>query len=193
MRRTTLHRTSLHRTSVASGAAFAAAAFLLLAGCGSGKSGTATSTGNGSVPATPVSSPASPVSPTSPLPPTSPAPSAPPSPKGSGTTCTPAPPAQLTAADNGRTYCLAKGGQIRITLTGSKDRPWTPVTATGTALKAANPGIVIRPGDAVAAFDAVAPGTATLTSSRPLCAVPTAPGQVSCQGIQGWTVTVEVR
>ncbi|MER6977524.1 hypothetical protein ABT317_11005 [Streptomyces carpinensis] len=72
----------------------------------------------------------------------------------------------------------------------NEDRPWTPVKATGTALKGADAGIVIMPGDALAAYTAVAPGTARLTSSRPLCA--TGPGKISCQGIQEWTVTVRV-
>ena len=99
--------------------------------------------------------------------------------------------ARLTAADDGRTVCLTTGGQIRLTLHGTKDRPWTPVTATGSALKAANAGIAVRPGDAVAAFDAIAPGTAQLTSTRPLCA--RRPGQNSCLALQKWTVTVTVR
>ncbi|UXY27838.1 hypothetical protein [Streptomyces sp. HUAS TT20] len=100
---------------------------------------------------------------------------------------------QLTAADNGRTICMPKGGQVRLTLDGTEERPWKPVTVTGDSLKAANPGIVILPGDAVAAYDAVAPGTAKLSSSRPLCAASPSPGRVSCKGIEEWTVTVQVR
>ncbi|MFF7972811.1 hypothetical protein [Streptomyces sp. NPDC007905] len=100
--------------------------------------------------------------------------------------------AELTAADNGRTVCLVKGGELRLTLDGTRARPWKPVQASGTALKAINSGFVIQPGDATAAYRAVASGTTKLTSSRPLCAEPTAPGQVSCQGIQEWTVTVKV-
>ncbi|MFF7145972.1 hypothetical protein ACFZB5_33045 [Streptomyces nodosus] len=95
---------------------------------------------------------------------------------------------ELTAADSGRTLCPAVGGQVRITLDGTKDRPWTPVKSTGTALWAANAGIGMPPGDAVAAFDAVTPGTARLTSSRPLCAAhpgrsratPSGNGRSSC-------------
>ncbi|MGW2637277.1 hypothetical protein [Streptomyces sp. NPDC001348] len=163
MRRTTLHRTS---------AAAVAAAALLLAGCGSQNGGGGA--GSGSVTPSPSQSTHSqPQSPT---------------PSGSGGPCTPR--TQLDAGDNGRTVCLTKGQTLRLTLDGTKERPWKPVTADGDALKAANPGFVIQPGDAVAAFQAVAPGTAHLTSSRPLCA--SRPGQMSCKGIQGWTVTVEV-
>ncbi|MFE2074750.1 MULTISPECIES: hypothetical protein [Streptomyces] len=100
---------------------------------------------------------------------------------------------RLTAADNGRTVCVAKGGEVRLALTGTKDRPWKPVTVTGGALTAVNSGFVIRPGDAEAAYRAVAPGTGKLTSSRPMCAQPTAPGQMACKGIQDWAVTVTVK
>ncbi|MFF5012494.1 hypothetical protein [Streptomyces sp. NPDC001165] len=99
---------------------------------------------------------------------------------------------ELTAADNGRTVCLSKGGELRLTLDGTRSRPWKPVEASGTALQAINAGFVLQPGDASAAYQAVAAGKAELTSSRPLCPEPTAPGQVSCKGIEEWKVTVTV-
>ncbi|MFI9251419.1 hypothetical protein [Streptomyces sp. NPDC053069] len=114
-----------------------------------------------------------------------------PSASPTGAAC--APLVQLKAADNGRTVCVTKGGEVRLTLDGTKSRPWKPVMADGTALKGINAGFVIQPGQATAAYQAVAAGTVKLTSSRPLCAEPTAPGQVSCKGIQEWTVTVNVR
>ncbi|AVH56604.1 MULTISPECIES: hypothetical protein [Streptomyces] len=98
--------------------------------------------------------------------------------------------AELGAADTGHTYCLATGDVLRILLDGTTGRPWAPVTVSGSALRATNSGIVIQPGDAVAAFEAVSAGTARLSSSRPLCA--TEPGRVSCKGLQDWTVTVRV-
>lgn len=97
---------------------------------------------------------------------------------------------ELTAADSGRTLCLAVGGQVRITLDGTEDHPWTSVKSAGTGLRAANAGIGMPPGDAVAAFDAVTPGTARLTSSRPLCAALS--GRVTCHAIREWTVIVRV-
>ncbi|MFG2634287.1 hypothetical protein ACGFX8_10115 [Streptomyces sp. NPDC048362] len=100
---------------------------------------------------------------------------------------------ELKAADNGRTVCVTKGGEVRLTLDGTRTRPWKPVSASGTALTAINAGLVLRPGDATAAYRAVAAGTVRLSSSRPLCAEPTAPGQVSCKGIQEWRATVRVR
>jgi hypothetical protein len=99
----------------------------------------------------------------------------------------------LKATDTGRTVCVAKGGDVRLTLEGTKSRPWKPVQASGTALKAINTGFLVRPGQAAAAYHAVAAGTEKLTSSRPMCAQPTKPGEVSCMGIQEWAVTVTVK
>ncbi|MEU6549699.1 hypothetical protein ABZ915_05310 [Streptomyces sp. NPDC046915] len=185
MRRHPMPRTTLHRTF----AVAATAAALLLAGCGSQDGG---GEAGGSVSPSPSQSQSPPQS-QSPTPSDSASqstsPSSSPSPTGSAGSCTPR--TQLDATDNGRTVCLAKGQTLRLTLDGTKGRPWKPVAVEGGALKAANPGFVIQPGDAVAAFEAVAPGTAHLTSSRPLCA--SRPGQMSCKGIQDWKVTVEVR
>ncbi|MFF9585841.1 hypothetical protein [Streptomyces achromogenes] len=100
--------------------------------------------------------------------------------------------ANLTAADQDRHVCVAKGGELRLTLDGTKARPWKPVTVSGTGLEAINAGLVLQPGDATAAYRAVAPGTVKLASSRPLCPEPTAPDQVSCKGTEEWTVTVRV-
>ncbi|MEU7056317.1 hypothetical protein [Streptomyces sp. NPDC046197] len=180
MRRTTLHRT----TTVA-----AVAATLLLTGCGAqhDRGGSGSDGAKPSAPR-PVTSPATPSpsasGPGSPSVSPSATPSAPTAPAGCADR------SELRVADSGHTVCLHVGGQVRLTLDGTKDRPWSPVKASGTVLRAGNAGIVILPGDAVAAFDAVAPGTARLTSSRPLC--PTRPGQVACKGIQEWTVTVRV-
>ncbi|MEV6807069.1 MULTISPECIES: hypothetical protein [unclassified Streptomyces] len=93
--------------------------------------------------------------------------------------------AELTAADHGRQVCVTRGGEVRLTLDGTKDRPWKPVTASGTGLEAVNAGLVLQPGDATAAYRAVAAGTVRLTSSRPPCA--------GCaDGEEDWAVTVRV-
>lgn len=98
--------------------------------------------------------------------------------------------ATLGAADSGGTFCLATGNTIRVSLDGTRSRPWTPVKADGSGLQAANSGFVLQPGDASSAFKAVSAGTVRLTASRPLCA--TAPHKISCKGILEWTVTVVV-
>jgi hypothetical protein len=86
---------------------------------------------------------------------------------------------------------MAVGDTIRISLDGTTKRPWKPVTAKGSVLEAANSGFVLRPGDASAAYKAVAKGKTRLQSTRPLCAAQT--GRVSCLGLQEWWVTVVVR
>ncbi|RPF36131.1 hypothetical protein [Streptomyces sp. TLI_185] len=161
-----MRRTIRHTT-------FALAALTLaLAGCGnqtdSGKGGNSNSVSSSP---TPHKSP--PASPT-------------PSPTGGCTTAS-----TLGAADSGRMVCLAVGDTVRISLDGTAKRPWKPVTASGSVLEAANSGFVLQPGDASAAFKAVADGKTRLQSTRPLCAAQT--GRVSCLGIQEWWVTVVVK
>ncbi|MFJ9560422.1 hypothetical protein ACIRQQ_10315 [Streptomyces fuscichromogenes] len=167
MRRTTFHRATL-----------AAATLLLLAGCGSQSGGG--DKGSGAVSPKPTQTPG-----------TTPAPT--PSAGGSSAGCTPLT-AELTAADSGRTFCLAQDGTFRVTLTGSEQRPWKKIGTAGdtAALKPMNYGIMLRGGDAGAAYQAAAAGTVTLSTTRPLCAEPTGSGQVSCKGIQEWQVTVRV-
>lgn len=96
----------------------------------------------------------------------------------------------LAATDTNGTFCLTTGNTVRILLDGTTSRPWAPVKTVGSGLKATNSGILIRPGDASNAYEAVSAGTVKLTSSRPLCA--TAPHKISCKGIQEWSVTVVV-
>ena len=127
---------------------------------------------------------------------------------GGGTTLSPSPPSssssasaspspgctsvpELGASDSGATVCLAVGDTVRLSLDGTKSRPWSPVTVKGTGLEPVNSGFVLQPGDANAAYRAVSAGQVRLTSSRPLCATET--GKVSCKGIQEWWVTVVVK
>jgi hypothetical protein len=117
------------------------------------------------------------------------APPSPPSPTSSPSAC--ASTGELGAADNGRTVCVAVGGTVRVSLDGTRSRPWEPVTSGGRGLKAANSGVVLLPGDASAAFEAVSAGRARLSSSRPVCAKE--PGQISCDALQEWRVTVVVK
>lgn len=191
-----MRRTTFLRTTVTAATAVSA---LFLTGCGSsdgagtadGKSGTPTSASPSPSSTSPSPSPSvtPPTSPTSSTPPASPSPStstAPVTPTGCTSTIS------LTAADNGHTVCLTKGGEIRVSLDGSKDRPWSPVKAKDTGvLKAVNAGFVVLPGDANAAYRATGTGTARLTSSRPLCA--STPNHVACKAIVEWGVTVTVR
>ncbi|MEU6402128.1 hypothetical protein [Streptomyces sp. NPDC046985] len=186
-----MRRTTLHPTAVATAAA---AAVLLAAGCGAqsdGKSGSGAGSSSASAPAA-TPAPASPT-PTRPASPSSPPSSASGSASASASAAKPSRCTghiQLGVADSGRTVCLTVGGSLRVDLGGAKDRPWAPVRTSGHVLKGADAGIVILPGDALAAYTAVSPGAAVLTSSRPLCA--SKPGRVSCMALQAWTVSVRV-
>jgi hypothetical protein len=96
--------------------------------------------------------------------------------------------AELGATDSGNTVCLTVGDTIRISLDGTRNRPWKPVAVDGSGLEATNSGIVLLPGDASSAYKAVSAGRVRLSSQRPLCATGT--GGISCKGIQEWRVTV---
>jgi hypothetical protein len=99
--------------------------------------------------------------------------------------------AALTAADNNSTVCVTKGGQIRLTLDGTADKPWAAVEASGSALTPVNAGIGAPAGDKVSAYRAASDGKVTLTSSRPMCAK-AKPGQMQCKALMTWMVTVVV-
>lgn len=157
-------RRTTHRTTLA------LAALTLLAGAGCG-----TQAGDDGGGADTVSPPP---------PSSSPSPSASPSPG-----CTSVP--ELGVSDSGSTVCLAVGDTVRLSLDGTKSRPWSPVTVQGSGLEPVNSGFVLQPGDANAAYKAVSAGQVRLTSSRPLCATET--GRVSCKGIQEWWVAVVVK
>ncbi|MEV7075925.1 hypothetical protein [Streptomyces sp. NPDC093990] len=158
-----------HRTALA-----LAALTLLLAGCGTeaGNEGG----GGDTVSPPPSSSPSSSSSPASP------------SSSSASPEC--ASGGELDAGDDGSTVCLVVGDTVRVSLDGTRSRPWKPVAVEGGGLEAANSGIVLLPGDASAAYEAVSAGRAELSSQRPLCATGT--GRVSCKGIQEWRVTVLV-
>ncbi|WP_326664567.1 hypothetical protein [Streptomyces canus] len=111
------------------------------------------------------------------------------SPTPTATRCTTR--AELGTTDSGDTVCLEVGDTIRISLDGTKSRPWKPVAVDGSGLEATNSGIVLLPGDASSAYKAVSAGQVRLSSQRPLCATET--DRVSCKGIQEWWVAVEVK
>ncbi|MFK0047461.1 hypothetical protein ACIQU4_25765 [Streptomyces sp. NPDC090741] len=88
----------------------------------------------------------------------------------------------VTAADNGRRFCLDRDGSVRVSLTGT---PGAPVTVTGAALAEVSEYV----------FRGVSAGTAVLASAFRSCPEPPpAPsGSVSCLTMTAWQVTVVVR
>jgi hypothetical protein len=93
-----------------------------------------------------------------------------------------------TDSANGRTVCVLRGSDVTVLLHGSG---WSTPQATGGALKAAGP-IPTPAGTVGWAFQAVAAGTADISTSRSGC--PSAsPGAMRCLSIVGYLVHVEVQ
>lgn len=88
----------------------------------------------------------------------------------------------VTAADNGRRFCLDRDGTVRVSLPGT---PGAPVTVTGAALAEVSEHV----------FRGVSAGTAVLASAVRSCPepTPTPPGSLSCLAMVAWQVTVVVR
>jgi hypothetical protein len=122
---------------------------------------------------------------------------------GGGATCHGSPAARahsltITAAGNYKTFCVTKGTKISVFLKGTPDRKWAPIHASSGVLRpAANGELALAMGVTGASFLAAEPGTATITSARPVCAkgVPPAngtPGALACDAILAFRVIVRV-
>lgn len=97
----------------------------------------------------------------------------------------------VTELDNGRTVCAAVTQRIEILLHGSTDRPWTAITANGDQLSPAGTGrMSLGIGVTGAAFTAVRPGEAEVTSTRRVCAPD--PNGSACTAVVLFRVTVSV-
>jgi hypothetical protein len=138
------------------------------------------------------------------------APSQSPSPSGSSSgvsvACRSAQPARhasklvVTAADNGRSFCVIRGTNVVVLLMGTPDRKWRPIQASSAALQPhANGELSLPVGATGASFLAVRPGTAVIISGRPACG-PASPqsngtpgsGTLECGAILVFRVTVTV-
>lgn len=116
------------------------------------------------------------------------APPAPPSTDAAGcpTTLT------VTAADGGRTVCVAVGGTVTVTTPTSQVGQWVGFDSTGAALAPLTSTPPAGPDTTVlGAYRAVAAGTATLESARRAC--PPQSGAISCHALTQWRVTVQVK
>ena len=104
----------------------------------------------------------------------------------------------LTATDNYKTFCVAKGAKISVFLKGTPARKWSPIHASSSVLKpAANGELALALGVTGASFLAAEPGTATITSARPVCGkgVPPAnstPGAMGCDASLAFRAIVRV-
>ena len=131
-----------------------------------------------------------------------PAPSA--SPSHPVVACAPAAPAAqpskltITAADNGRSFCVARGTSVVVLLRGTQARKWSPIRAGSTVLRPhANGEFTLAIGVTGASYVAVQPGTAIISSGQPACGPPngsssSGSGTLECGAILVFRVTVTV-
>lgn len=106
----------------------------------------------------------------------------------------------LGAGDNGESFCLTQGASVLVILRGSPGGTWAPVRASSAALvPRANGHLTLARWVTGAAFAAARPGTAVLSSMRPVCrgSVPVgAPPSLSparaCAAEQAFRATVVV-
>jgi hypothetical protein len=139
---------------------------LATAACGSqaansSAGGAAPSTGNASPTATATASPTATGS-ASPAATETCGGSAKPAPSGSTLT--------LGSRDNASTFCLRVGQHVLVYLHGSEAHMWAPIHSDSSALQPSpNGSLMLMRGVTGAAFVAAQPGTAHITSARPVC------------------------
>jgi hypothetical protein len=95
----------------------------------------------------------------------------------------------LGSRDNRATFCVRVGRQVIVYLNGSPADMWAPIHSDSSALKpTANGHLMLRLGVTGAAFIAARPGTAHITSARPVCTK----GHVRCDAMLAFQVTVVI-
>src|SRR5215470_5381816 len=76
----------------------------------------------------------------------------------------------ITAADNGRSFCVTRGTNVTVFLKGTTDATWDQIRASSAVLQPrANGELTLPIGVTGASFAAVQPGTAIISSGRPAC------------------------
>src|ERR1035438_1714078 len=183
---------SLHASALLTGMALVTGMALATAACGSGAPGTSAGGGASTTSATPtVTGSVSPtvaggVTPTvtGSVNPTAAGPcggSAKPVPPGGTLT--------LGSRDNGSTFCLRVGQQVIVYLQGSPAHMWAPIRSDSGALRPApNGSLMLMRGVTGAAFTAARPGTAHISSARPVCIG----RSVRCDAMIAFHVTVVI-
>ena len=164
---------SPHASGVLAGVALVTGMALATAGCGSRAPGTsaggAASTGSATPTAAGSANPTAAVTCAKPAPP--------------GSTLT------LGSRDNGSTYCLRVGQQVIVYLQGAPAHMWAPIRSDSSALRPApNGSLMLMRGVTGAAFTAARPGTAHISSARPVCIG----RSVRCDAMIAFHVTVVI-
>src|SRR5262249_54638353 len=92
---------------------------------------------------------------------------------------------------SGTTVCVALRGELIVMLHTAGGSPWSGPQVVGSTLSAGT-GIP-TPNNAIGwSFEALAAGTAQISSSRPDCP-PASPGTVACHALLAFQLQVEVR
>lgn len=101
----------------------------------------------------------------------------------------PGSPLTLGSRDNRATFCVRVGQLVIVYLNGSPADMWAPIHSDSSDLKpTANGHLMLRLGVTGAAFIAARPGTAHITSARPVCTK----GHVRCDAMIAFRVTVVI-
>jgi hypothetical protein len=106
----------------------------------------------------------------------------------------------LGSSDNGRSFCVARGATVLLILRGAPGRTWAPIHASPAALAPrANGRLMLARWVTGASFLAVRPGTAVLSSARPVCrgaastgARSSSPATLPCTAELAFRVTIVV-
>src|SRR5215470_12660855 len=104
----------------------------------------------------------------------------------------------ITAADNGKTFCVTRGTSVAVFLKGTQVRKWSTIRASSAVLQPRASGELTLPiGVTGASFAAVQPGTAIISSGQPACGPPngsssSGSGTLECGAILEFRVTVTV-
>ncbi len=110
----------------------------------------------------------------------------------------------VTLTDNDKTICVTTGTTVQVFLQGTLSSKWTPVHSGSSALvPKADPRLMLRVGVTGAAFEAVRPGVAILSSARHSCrpdasagsaaTTPSASSANSCGVMLAFRVTLVVK
>lgn len=104
----------------------------------------------------------------------------------------------ITAADNGRSFCVTRGTSVVVFLKGTQARRWSSIRPSSTVLQPrANGELTLPIGVTGASFAAVQPGTAIISSGQPACGPPngsssSGSGTLECGAILVFRVTITV-
>jgi hypothetical protein len=106
----------------------------------------------------------------------------------------------ITAADGGKSFCVARGTAVTVLLKGTAARKWAPIhTSPAILAPHASGELMLALGVTGASFVATQPGVAVITSGRPACGPGVPPGDsasgtgtMTCDAIIAFRVNVTV-